>query len=322
MLFRDPPAHGRLRALVSKAFTPRMLESWRGRIAVLVDRGLERARERGEIDVIRDLAFPLPATVICEMLGLPAEDQEQCRVWTNALTRGLDPVMSAEEAGEIGAAQVEFWDYLSGQVTKRRRSPKEDLITALIAAEEQGDRLTQSELISTLSLLFAAGHETTTNLIGNGLLALVRHPEQLRRLQSEPGLLRGAIEELLRFDSPVQFIVRTVKQPVTVGGFEMVRGDPVLLLIGAGNRDPSQFIDPDTLDVARPEVKSLSFGGGIHFCLGSTLARMEGQIAIGGLLRAFDGFELAPGELRWRPHINLRGLESLPLRVTAATPAA
>jgi cytochrome P450 len=315
MLFRDPPAHTRLRALVSKAFTPRMLESWRGRIHQIVSRSVERAKLRGEIDVIADLAFPLPATVICEMLGLPTEDQDRCRRWTNALTKSLDPVMSAAEADELGFAAVEFRDYLAGRVSERRDRPGEDLMTALIAAREQGDRLSQDELISTISLLFVAGHETTTNLIGNGLLALLRNPDQLRRLRDDPSLLRNAIEELLRYDSPVQFVVRTVKQPIDLDGDQMAPGDPVLLLVAAANRDPAQFKEPDVLDLGRHDIRHLSFGGGIHFCLGSVLARMEGQIALGALVSNFDRLEIAADRLQWRPHINLRGLESLPLEV-------
>ena len=315
MLFRDPPAHTRLRALVSKAFTPRMLESWRGRIHQIVSQSVERAKERGEIDVIADLAFPLPATVICEMLGLPTEDQDQCRRWTNALTKSLDPVMSAAEADELGFAAVEFRDYLAGRISERRDRPGEDLMTALIAAREQGDRLSQDELISTISLLFVAGHETTTNLIGNGLLALLRNPDQLRRLRDDPSLLRNAIEEVLRYDSPVQFVVRTVKQPIDLDGDQMAPGDPVLLLVAAANRDPAQFKEPDVLDLGRHDIRHLSFGGGIHFCLGSVLARMEGQIALGALVSNFDRLEIAADRLQWRPHINLRGLESLPLEV-------
>lgn len=317
MLFRDPPAHTRLRALVSKAFTPRMLESWRVRIHEIVSRSVERAKERGEIDVMADLAIPLPATVICEMLGLPPEDQEQCRVWTTALTKSLDPVMSTDE-DEIFNAMIEFHQYLEQRIAERRGNPGDDLMTALIAAEQQGDRLSQEELNSTLSLLFIAGHETSTNLIGNGMLALLRNPDQLQRLREEPALLRNGIEELLRYDNPVQFIIRTVKQPVEVDGHQMAPGDPVLLIIAAANRDPARFAEPDVLDLSRPDIRHLSFGGGIHFCLGNVLARMEGQIALGALISNFDHLEIATDHLQWRPHINLRGLESLPLK--AGTP--
>jgi cytochrome P450 len=315
MLFRDPPAHTRLRALVSRAFTPRMLESWRARIHQIVSRSVERAKERGEIDVIADLAFPLPATVICEMLGLPPEDQAQCRTWTNALTKSLDPVMSTEEADELIQAMVEFNEYLAERIAERRKSPGDDLMTALIAAEEQGDRLSQEELISTMSLLFVAGHETATNLIGNGMLALLRNPDQLQRLRDQPALMRNGIEELLRYDSPVQFVIRTVKKPVAVEGEEIASGDPVLLIIAAANRDPAQFAEPDVLDLGRSDIRHLSFGGGIHFCLGSVLARMEAQIALGALISNFDELKIATDQLRWRKHINLRGLESLPVEV-------
>jgi cytochrome P450 len=313
MLFRDPPAHTRLRSLVSRAFTPRMLERFRARIRTIVGESVDRARQTGRMDVIADLAFPLPATVISEMLGLPVEDHAQCRRWAGALTRTLDPVVSQEDANEIASASLEFNTYLSEQVAERRKRPADDLLTALIAAEQAGDRLSSFELLSTVSLLFVAGHETTTNLIGNGFLALLRNPDQLRRLRDDPGLIRTAIEELLRYDSPVQFLIRTVKEPVTVGGRRLERGDPALLLVAAANRDPAVFGDPDVLDVGRPDARHLSFGGGIHFCLGSALARMEGQIAIGALVCLFEDFAFEPGALRWREHINLRGLESLPV---------
>lgn len=315
MLFRDPPAHTRLRSLVSNAFTPRVLESLRSRIHNIVDDALSVARENGTIDVIGDLAFPLPATVISEMLGLPVEDHQQCRRWAASATRSLDPLADDRIMDEIFLALIEFREYLAEQVERRRADPGEDLVTALIAAEEEGERLSHEELISTLLLLFIAGHETATNLMGNGLLALLRHPDQLRRLKEDSGLLRPGIEELLRYDSPVQLVIRIVKEPITFRGQDFVRGDSMLLVIGAGNRDPEQFADPDSLDVGRKNIKHLSFGGGIHFCLGSMLARMETQAVLGGLISQFSELELAADDLQWRPHINLRGLESLPIRV-------
>jgi pimeloyl-[acyl-carrier protein] synthase len=315
MLFRDPPAHTRLRSLVSKAFTPRVLESLKTRIHNIVDDALGIARENGTMDVIGDLAFPLPATVISEMLGLPVEDHEKCRRWAASATRSLDPLVDDRIMDEIFLALIEFRQYLAEQVERRRAQPGEDLVTALIAAEEQGERLSHEELISTLLLLFTAGHETATNLIGNGLLALLRNPDQLRRLKQDPGLMRPGIEELLRYDSPVQFVIRIVKEPMTVRGQDFVRGDSMLLVIGAGNRDPEQFADPDVLDVGRKDNKHLSFGGGIHFCLGSVLARMEAQAVLGALISQFSELELAADDVRWRPHINLRGLEALPIRV-------
>jgi cytochrome P450 len=313
MLFRDPPEHTRLRSLVSKAFTPRRLERLRPRIHQIVDDRLAAARGSGSIDVIADLAFPLPATVISEMLGLPLEDHKQVRRWAGALTRTLDPVLSQDDVDDMVSASVEFDTYLADQVARRRSRPGDDLLTALLAAEEAGDRLSPVELLTTVTLLFVAGHETTTNLIGN-FLALLRNPGQLQRLRDDPSLLRPAVEELLRFDSPVQFLIRTVKEPLEVGGRRLDRGDPVLLLIAAANRDPEAFRDPDVLDVGRPEGRHLSFGGGIHFCLGSVLARMEGQIAVGALVNLFDHFDFDPDALRWRDHINLRGLESLVVR--------
>ena len=314
MLFRDPPAHTRLRALVSRAFTPRMLERFRSRIHEIVEAKLTPARDRGHIDVIADLAFPLPATVISEMLGLPVEEHAELRRWAGALTRTLDPVMSPDGMNSIASASVNFSAYLTDQISQRRSRPGDDLLTALLTAEQAGDRLSPIELVSTVELLFVAGHETTTNLIGNGFLALLRNPGQLSRLRRNPSLLRTAIEELLRYDSPVQLLIRTVKEPVTVRGKHLAPGDTALLLLGAANRDPEAFNDPDVLDIGRPDSRHLSFGGGIHFCLGSALARMEGRIAIGALVSLYDEFEFDPEKLRWREHINLRGLESLPVR--------
>jgi pimeloyl-[acyl-carrier protein] synthase len=318
MLFRDPPDHTRLRGLVNKAFTPRAVEALRSRVKQVVGSSLARAREAGEMDVISALAFPLPVTVIGEMLGLPREDYDQCRIWTDAIGQALDPVMSQEDFDRFQLAEVEFHEYLRTKVAERRRRPGADLLSALIAAEEAGDRLTEGELIVTLALLFAAGHETTTNLIGNGMLALLRNPDQLARLRSDPALIRSAVEELLRYDSPVQFVARIAKEPVEIGGGEEIAlGESVMGLLGAANRDPAQFPEPDLLDIERADVRHLSFGGGIHFCLGGTLARIEGQVAIDGLVRGLPGLELASDDLRWREHINLRGLKALPVRFGA-----
>jgi cytochrome P450 len=237
------------------------------------------------------------------------------RRWAASATRSLDPLVDDRVMDEIFLSLIEFRQYLSEQVEQRRARPGQDLVSALIAAEEEGDRLNHEELISTILLLFTAGHETTTNLIGNGMLALLRNPEQLRRLRDEPELLRLGIEELLRYDSPVQFVIRIAKSPITVRGVDLARGDSMLLVIAAANRDPEQFADPDVLDIGRKDLKHLSFGGGIHFCLGSTLARIETQIALGALISSFEKIELATDDLQWRPHINLRGLESLPVRV-------
>lgn len=318
MLFRDPPDHTRLRALVSKAFTPRAVEALRPRVTQIVDQLVEgmlvQLREGGVVDLVTELALPLPVKVICELLGLPLEYQVRTRQWAEAIARALDPIVSEEEAKASDEAVTGLTGYLASVVEERRRQPGQDLLTRLIQAEDEGGHLSEPELISTVALLFGAGHETTRNLIGNGMLALLNHPDQADRLAREPQLIRGAIEELLRYDSPVQLAGRVAKADLEVGGEPIANGEFLVLLIGAGNRDPAQFPEPDRLDIARPDLRMLSFGGGIHFCLGAMLARMEAQIAFGTLIAKMPSLELATDTLAWRPHTTLRGLDSLPVK--------
>jgi len=315
MLFRDPPDHTRLRGLVSKAFTPRALEAVRPRVVEIVKGLVDNIAGRGEADLITDLALPLPVTVISELLGLPIEDHAQAREWAEAIAQALDPVVTEEHATRADRAVAGLAAYIGGVVAQRRRDPGPDLLSRLIEAEDGAGHLSEAELISTVSLLFGAGHETTRNLIGNGMLALLRNPGELRRLREDPSLIRSAVEELLRFDSPVQLAGRGARADVVIGGERIAAGEPMMLLIGAANRDPAQFPDPDRLDIGRQDVKMLSFGGGIHFCLGAMLARTEAQVAIGTLLARVAHIELATEDLAWRPHITLRGLSSLPVRV-------
>ncbi len=266
MLFRDPPDHTRLRSLVSKAFTPRAVEGLRPRIQEIVDRLVDRIAERlaagEEVDLIAELALPLPVTVITEMLGLPIEEQAQAREWAEAIAQALDPVFTEEQARRADWAVSELAAYIAGVVAERRRRPGADLLTRLIEAEDQGGRLTEPELISTVGLLFGAGHETTRNLIGNGMLALLRNPAELQRLRDDPSLLRTGVEELLRYDSPVQIAGRGARADAVIGGEHIAAGEPLMLLVGAANRDSAQFADPDRLDMGRLDVKMLSFGGG------------------------------------------------------------
>ncbi|HYR63391.1 MAG TPA: cytochrome P450 [Actinomycetota bacterium] len=315
MLFRDPPDHTRLRGLVSKAFTPRALEAVRPRVVEIVKGLVDNIAGRGEADLITDLALPLPVTVISELLGLPIEDHAQAREWAEAIAQALDPVVTEEHATRADRAVAGLAAYIGGVVAQRRRDPGPDLLSRLIEAEDGAGHLSEAELISTVSLLFGAGHETTRNLIGNGMLALLRNPGELRRLREDPSLIRSAVEELLRYDSPVQLAGRGARADVVIGGERIAAGEPMMLLIGAANRDPAQFPDPDRLDIGRQDVKMLSFGGGIHFCLGAMLARTEAQVAIGTLLARVAHIELATEDLAWRPHITLRGLSSLPVRV-------
>jgi hypothetical protein len=315
MLFSDAPDHTRLRGLVSKAFTPRVVEELRPRIVELVDELLGRAAEAGRLDVIADLGRPLPVTVIAEMLGVPSEDQDRFRSWSEALSRTVDPEMSPEVAEAAAVAGLEFIAYFSEMAGERREHPRDDLLTALVAAEDEGDRLSEDELVANLVLLLIAGHETTTNLIGNGTLALLRHPDELARFRADPGMAKSAVEELLRYDSPVHLTGRVVTEDVVVGGTAIPAGDRLTVLLAAANRDPAQFADPDRLDLTREENRHLAFSSGPHFCLGAALARLEGQVALSALVTRFPDLRLAGDELEWNPTVTLRGVRALPVEL-------
>ena len=316
MLDRDPPDHTRLRSLVSKAFTPRVVEGLRPRIQKIVDDLITRAEAVGRMDLIEEFAYPIPVNVICEMLGVPIEDHERFKGWSLDIARGLDSVWLPPES-EIpkrsGAARHAIGDYIRELIAERRASPRGDLLSALIAAEEAGDKLSEDELIATCILLLIAGHETTVNLIGNGTLALLRHPEELRRLRETPGLITSAVEELLRYDGPVQRTARITSTEVTIGGRTIGKGEMVMPFIGAADRDPSQFSDPDRLDLGRTDNRHIAFGWGIHFCLGAPLARVEGQIAIDTLVRRLPRLTLVDDEPEHRQSLTLRGLKALPV---------
>ena len=312
MLFRDPPDHTRLRGLVSKAFTAKVIEGMRAHIREVVDALLDDVGERGQMDVVADLAAPLPVIVICELLGVPEEDHARFAGWSADLVHTLDPMVGMDVIERANASAVAFDQYFIELIAERRATPRDDLLSALIAAEEEGSTLTQEELLTTLILLLVAGHETTVNLISNGTLALLRNPDQLARLRAEPGLLKGAVEELLRFDSPVQLTGRIALEDMEFGGKLVRAGQQVVALVGAANRDPAQFSDPGRLDLGREESRHVAFGGGVHFCLGASLARAEGQAAIGAMLARFPGLEAA-GRPEWRETITLRGLRSLPV---------
>jgi cytochrome P450 len=316
MLFRDPPDHTRLRSLVNKAFTPRVIETMRDHIEHLVTGFLDRVQASGRMDVIDDLAYPLPVTVICEMLGVPVADHESMRAWSSDIARSLDAFGLPEHAdialkGRL--ARQKIVAYFRAIIPERRRAPREDLLSLLIAAEEAGDKLSEGELLATCVLLFIAGHETTVNLIGNGTLALLRHPDQLARWRDDPRLGATAIEELLRYDSPVQRTARMPVEDLEIWGRQVKKGQMVVAALGAANRDPAVFAEPDRLDLGRTENKHLSLGFGIHYCLGAPLARVEGQIAIGSLLRRMPKLALATDRLEWRESSTLRGLKSLPV---------
>jgi pimeloyl-[acyl-carrier protein] synthase len=316
MLMMDPPDHTRIRHLVSRAFTPRRVEErLRPRIEALVDELLAPLRACAELELMRDFAEPLPAIVIAELLGVPARDHRQFKQWSSELVAG-GPARAFEPGAQERTAALfgRLREYVRGIVAERRKAPGEDMISGLIDAQEEHDALSEGELISTSLLLLIAGHETTTNLIGNGLLALLRHPDQLERLRREPDLLENAIEELLRYDSPVQATVRIATEDVAIAGSVIPKDAIALALLGAANRDPAEFPEPDRLDLARENVRHLSFGLGTHFCLGAGLARLEARLAFRGLL-ALPGLRLATDTPEYRPNPFLRGLRTLPLRL-------
>ena len=318
MLTQDPPDHTRLRGLVVKAFTARRVEDMRPRIRAIVDESIDRVQARGQMDLISEFAFRLPVTVICEMLGIPREDRQLFFQRERNGGRLLDPVpltrAELDEANESHAASVAFFQQL---FERRRREPTDDLITQLVQAEENGSQLSDEELTGNIILLFGAGHETTVNLIGNGLLALHRNPEQLALLKARPELMPGAVEEFLRYDSSVQLTSRVALEDIAdLGGRPIPQGESVLCLLGSANRDPAAYPDrPDVLDITRPNVRPQSFGGGIHFCLGAQLARLEAEVALETLLRRLPGLRLDdPVNPEWRPTFVLRGLKKLPAR--------
>jgi pimeloyl-[acyl-carrier protein] synthase len=316
MLFRDPPDHTRLRSLVSRAFTPRVVEEMRPHIQEIVDGLLDRVEGSGGMDVIEDLAYPLPVRVICEMLGVPTSDQEVFRQWSADIARSLDAALFPADSG-VGTRGQEASDalkeYFRSLIAVRRKHPQPDLLSGLIAAEEQGDKLSEAELLSTCVLILIAGHETTVNLIGNGLLALLGNPDQLRALANDPALIQTGVEELLRYDGPVQRTSRMTMTDVEIGGKKIAKDSVVVAAIGAANRDPAVFADPERLDVARKDNRHIAFGFGIHFCLGASLARIEGQVAIGTLLRRMPALKLVSDIPEWRESSVLRGLKTLPI---------
>jgi cytochrome P450 len=323
-LFLDPPDHTRLRRLVSKAFTPRVVETLRPRIQQIVDELLDAVAEKGSFEVIEDLAYPVPVVVISEMLGVPPGDHETFRGWSRELAQALDPnpFIDAETVRRRLAAIESFDEYFRRLIAERKKEPRDDLLSALIAAEEEGDRLTEPELLSTARLILIAGHETTVNLIGNGTLALLRHPDQLRLLRDDPSLAKSAVEEVLRYDPPVQYTGRIAVEEVEVAGAQFKPGQSVVTLIGAANRDPAQFEDPERFDITRDDDRHLAFGFGIHYCLGAPLARVEGQIALSALVRRFDGLELLVDRPEYGKNIVLRGLAALPVGFSGAAAAA
>ena len=314
ILFLDPPDHTRLRALVTKAFTPRAVEAMRARVQTVVDAMLDPLADASRADIIAALAFPLPVRVIADMMGIPAADQDQFTQWTfdlGALIGGgelpLDRMLSALQG------VTALMDYFRTAIAEHRVHPRDDLLQALIAAEDRGDVLDEDELLGNCMLLLAAGHGTTTHLIGNGMLALLRHPDQLARLRDDPSLAVSAVVEFLRYDGPVQMTSRLATAEFELDGRHFAAGDNVIMLLGAANHDPAQFADPDQLDLTRAENRHVAFGHGIHYCLGAPLAYLEGQIAIPTLLRRFPAIHLDDEPIVRAQGTVFRGLQSLPV---------
>jgi cytochrome P450 len=325
ILTLNPPDHTRLRGLVSRAFTPSTVEALRPHVVALCDDLLDTLTDLAgageDVDIMRELAFPLPVAVIGELLGVPVDDRAQFQALVRAATRILEPMSDVEDLRGARRARISMERYFEELIAERRRRPAADLLSELIAVSDGSDRLTQEEVISTAILLFAAGFETTTNLIGNGLRALLAHPEQLARLRSsvdDVAAVQRAVEELLRWDSPVQLDGRMALRHAEIGDQAIAPGDQVMTLLGAANRDPRRFRNPETLDLGRDEGPPMSFGSGIHFCLGAALARLEGQVCFSRLLTRFQDIELGDEGVAYRDSITLRGLARLPVALTPA----
>jgi cytochrome P450 len=318
MLLADPPDHTRLRQLVSRAFTPRQMERLRPEVHALVDGLLDDMEDAGEVDFMSQFALPLPMSVIGELVGVPAADRAELQPVVRAVSKGIEPILTDEEAAEavVGIAQLD--EYFGALLRDRRAEPRDDLMTGLAQASEKDDRLTDDEILSTATLLFAAGFETTTNLLGNGLLALMEHPDELERWRQHPDLAPTAVDELLRWDSPVQLNIRAALEPAELHGEMLDVGERIIVLQGSANRDARRFPGGDVLDLGRQNNTPLSFGWGIHHCIGAGLARMEAEIAFTSLLGRFATIERRSDAAQWRQSFTLRGLLSLPIAVRAA----
>lgn len=315
----DPPEHTRLRSLVNKAFTPRMVDRLEPRIQAIVDGLLDIALERDTVDLMDAFAYSVPVMVISELLGVPREDMDSVKELSHVVARGVDPDFqhTPEEMKIRAKAFADFDEYFRGLLAQRREHPREDLLSGLAAVRESGSALSEGELLTTCILLYVAGHETTMDLIGNGTLALTRNPDQLKKFREDPSIAASAVEELLRFDPPTQMTRRTALEDVELDGHLIRQGEQVVLMRGAANRDPAAFHNPDDLDLTREDNKHVAFDGGIHFCLGAPLARLEGRIAFTTLVRRAPHLELAIDEagLRYRDNLVIRGLVDLPIRL-------
>ena len=312
MLKADPPEHTRLRSLANEAFKPKYINQLRPHIAELANGLIDKVQPAGRMDLIADFAFPLPITVISEMLGVPVSDQHKFRDWSSRLI--ASGVLSSESP-RLGADLLQLLNYVRGLVADHRKNPRGDVISQLLEAGQNGDHLSEQELLSTVVLMLVAGHETTVNLIGNGMLALLQNPEQMDKLRNDPTLIKPAVEEILRYVNPVQIVNRYAAEDLQIGGQDIPRGSHLQLVLASANHDPAYLADAEKLDVTREEARHVAFSQGIHYCLGAPLARLEGEIAFATLLKRLPGLRLdiAPDALEWRPAFELRGLQSLPV---------
>jgi cytochrome P450 len=314
MLFLDPPAHTRIRSLAAYAFTPRRVAVLRSHIEDIVGSLLDTVAARGRLDVIEDLAVPLPAIVTAEMLGVPAADYQRLKAWSADFAEMLGNFQhNPDRAARVLQSSQEMTEYFREALRRQRAEPREGLIHAFLTAEHEGDRFTEEEIIANVIVTMVGGQETTTNLIGNGVLTLLRHPDELARLRSDLSLIPSAVEELLRYESPSQHTARMAPEDVELGGRRIARRQAVIAVMGAANRDPERFPDPDRLDITRTDNRHLAFGWAAHFCFGAPLARIEGQVAFEALIRRFPDLRLLPGPLVWRTNLGLRGLTALPV---------
>src|SRR6266700_4079374 len=314
MLFLDPPAHGRVRGLASKAFTPRRVEVLRSHIQDITENLLDKVQDRGRMDVIADLAYPLPAIVTAEMLGVPTSDWRQLTAWSADFAQVLGNFQhNPDHATQVIHSLDEMCAYFRSAIQDHQRKPRNGLISAFLNAEIDGDHLTEEEVVTNTIITMVGGQETTTNLIGNGILTLLRHPDQLSRLKTDPSLVTPAVEELLRYESPSQHTARLAPYDIQLGGKDIRKRQAVIAVMGAANRDPERFPDPDRVDICRPDNRHVAFAWASHFCFGAPLARIEGQTAFATILRRMPGIRLEPGSITWRENLGLRGLVGLPV---------
>ena len=312
-VFTDPPQHTRLRAVMNRGFTSRSVESLRPRVQAIVDGLLDRVMPTGRVDLVRDFAYPLPITVIGDLIGVARDDADQLKQWSDDLAAFVGSAVTTPDKYVRASRSVrEMGDYFRRLADARRARPTSDIMSALVATEQRADTLSEDELVATCMLLLFAGHETTTNVIGNGMLALMRHPDQYEAWRDDPSLTPTAIEELVRYDGPGQALARIVATEVVLDGKRLARGDRVFLMINAANRDPRRFTDPDRLDLRRDPNPHITFGHGIHYCVGAPLARLELSVAIPALLRRLPGLALTDGPLEWIDSLVFRGVRSLP----------